>query len=566
MRITTLLFVVAISLASPLSQGDTHRTNNQEIIVNNNNRPHYSIVNRFHQVVNKFSPDRQHKKRADGDEEEDDEPQNNNNQQTTPTVVVVTRTSTPATTSTTPQTTSTTPRTTAAPTTNTPAPATTTQQTQPTTTTASAPATTPTTTSQRTTTTPTPQEDNSDDEDSDNDSDNEDEERPTTTTTSSSSTSTTSLRTDLPVSTTSTSETVDDKPVSATSNNNPPPALTDAILDMPTLTNADDQYMTYVIQIPAGPQGKGTDPEDDGSVQNPYVSMSTLPTNTVFIVMGAVIAFLLLAFIAYHLVTAMLSNRRAKKETGVYQFMNHNRVFNSELLSDYSPSSGNGGGGNGGGGAGGGMAGGMVGAFAHGYSTSDSKFTSSDSRSFHSGYGPVGGGGSQYEYSSNQGRAYRDNLLNVGQNNNKQSLFISPTLELSNKRASRYTPTHSQHQYSRSVVGLGMHDNGSYGSLSGMSMTRPGYSTTSVHNQSPLSDRTSGWGGSEEYNNSTELGSMHESQTVIPTSRLYDYRGNSNNYGNNNNGYNARMVSNNNSYGGRRPPSQTLEELLDQSR
>ncbi|KAK6458293.1 uncharacterized protein RJT20DRAFT_133729 [Scheffersomyces xylosifermentans] len=184
---------------------------------------------------------------------------------------------------------------------------------------------------------------------------------------------------------------------------------------LPTLTTHTTSY-SYQIDIPIGDKNSSPNYKT-----NPYIYSSKLPEGLVFIVVGSIIAFMLLSFISYRIISSVLSNRRAKTDKEVYY---HN--FN-----------------------------GGFGLFGGTSSTSSYGLTNTSSSSIHE-KASIHSNSSMYmlskhnsiiqsqfddisnSSSSQPGRSYRDTVM--GNNNssktnlnyNRGSMFISPVLEVMN--------------------------------------------------------------------------------------------------------------------------------------
>lgn len=92
----------------------------------------------------------------------------------------------------------------------------------------------------------------------------------------------------------------------------------DATSAMPTLSATS---YTYAIEVPTAEKSK-----DYGS--NPYIFKPNMPQNLVFIIMGGIIGLLLICFVVYHIVSYLISNRKAKNEKEVYyNFSDSNSLF-----------------------------------------------------------------------------------------------------------------------------------------------------------------------------------------------------------------------------------------------
>lgn len=95
---------------------------------------------------------------------------------------------------------------------------------------------------------------------------------------------------------------------------------TDTGDDMPAISSkSDETSYSYSIAIPNSQ--KTEEPKLD-----PYIFKSSLPENLVFIIVGAIIGFVLLCLMCYRVVTYIISNLQAKSDREVYY---HNFGFSS---------------------------------------------------------------------------------------------------------------------------------------------------------------------------------------------------------------------------------------------
>lgn len=82
---------------------------------------------------------------------------------------------------------------------------------------------------------------------------------------------------------------------------------------MPSLSSdampTSSESYSYSIAIPNG---------NPGSTANPYITYSNLPTNLVFIIVGAIIGAILLGFAMYRIVSFITGRRLAKSDKEVY--------------------------------------------------------------------------------------------------------------------------------------------------------------------------------------------------------------------------------------------------------
>ncbi|CUM45359.1 uncharacterized protein AC631_00474 [Debaryomyces fabryi] len=87
--------------------------------------------------------------------------------------------------------------------------------------------------------------------------------------------------------------------------------------DMPTISESESQSYSYSLAIPNASK-------TSNSRKDPYIYRSSLPENLVFIVVGAIILFILLCFIGYRITAYILSNKRAKADREVYYNFGYN--------------------------------------------------------------------------------------------------------------------------------------------------------------------------------------------------------------------------------------------------
>ncbi|RCK57635.1 hypothetical protein Cantr_06960 [Candida viswanathii] len=139
---------------------------------------------------------------------------------------------------------------------------------------------------------------------------------------------------------------------------------------------------------------------------NPYVNVSSLPTNLVFIIVGAILGAIFVLIVTYRIVTHVRSGRQAHREKETY-YSNLDDVLNAQGL-----------------------------VYGYAYSRTSSAL---DLNSV--------SGGSPTSSSSNQGRSYRIT-----------SMFISPTMDLKNFDLPLYR---KQHSSSLASLLMKYHDNGS---------------------------------------------------------------------------------------------------------
>mmetsp|Transcript_3085 Transcript_3085/g.3451 ORF Transcript_3085/g.3451 Transcript_3085/m.3451 type:complete len:325 (-) Transcript_3085:119-1093(-) len=95
--------------------------------------------------------------------------------------------------------------------------------------------------------------------------------------------------------------------------------------DMPTISESESQSYSYSLAIPNA--------SNSNARKDPYIYRSSLPENLVFIVVGAIILFILLCFIGYRITAYILSNKRAKSDREVYYNFGYNAgngTFGSE--------------------------------------------------------------------------------------------------------------------------------------------------------------------------------------------------------------------------------------------
>lgn len=95
--------------------------------------------------------------------------------------------------------------------------------------------------------------------------------------------------------------------------------------DMPTISESETKSYSYSLAIP-------NVSKTSSSRKDPYIYRSSLPENLVFIVVGAIIGFILLCLIGYRIAAYVLSNKRAKMDREVYynSGYSHGSVFGSE--------------------------------------------------------------------------------------------------------------------------------------------------------------------------------------------------------------------------------------------
>lgn len=93
--------------------------------------------------------------------------------------------------------------------------------------------------------------------------------------------------------------------------------------DMPTISESTSY--SYSLAIPNA--DKTSEARKD-----PYIYSSSLPENLVFVVVGAIIGFILLCLVVYRIAAYILSNRRAKADREVYFNSSYNSgsTFGSE--------------------------------------------------------------------------------------------------------------------------------------------------------------------------------------------------------------------------------------------
>ncbi|EGW30326.1 uncharacterized protein SPAPADRAFT_68441 [Spathaspora passalidarum NRRL Y-27907] len=177
------------------------------------------------------------------------------------------------------------------------------------------------------------------------------------------------------------------------------------ISDLPPIQDRPKTY-SYDVQIPVA------------SKSNPYIYQSNLPTNIVFIIVGAVLGFIFVSFAGIGLIISLASRRVAKREKGFFQ-------------NDSNPS--------------------FPDSFYYGAPRFTPSYGSSDTRV------------NTDESSFSQGRSYRDTLFGHGAGggavaahtpsicvsgvssgavassekkpgDNRRTMFVSPTLELANNK------------------------------------------------------------------------------------------------------------------------------------
>lgn len=164
---------------------------------------------------------------------------------------------------------------------------------------------------------------------------------------------------------------------------------------LPTLstTSTTSSYSTTIItNIP--------------QLNNPYINVSNLPTNLIFIVVGIILGSMFILMTLYRIITYIKYSRQAHREKETY-YSNLDEIINNPY-SSYSRNS----------------------------SLLDLKLTNSSPPT---------------SSSSTQGRSYRDNILgntnntgNIKNNNgNRGSMFISPTMDLKSFDLPLYQTQHN---------------------------------------------------------------------------------------------------------------------------
>lgn len=102
--------------------------------------------------------------------------------------------------------------------------------------------------------------------------------------------------------------------------------------DMPSLSESETKSYSYSLAIPNAIK-------TSSSRKDPYIYRSNLPENLVFIVVGAIIGFILLSFLGYRITAYILSNQRAKTDREVYTNFGHNSGSGFAFGSESSNSS-----------------------------------------------------------------------------------------------------------------------------------------------------------------------------------------------------------------------------------
>lgn len=138
-------------------------------------------------------------------------------------------------------------------------------------------------------------------------------------------------------------------------------------------------------------------PNSGDAPKNPFIHTSALPTDLVFIVLGAVLAVIFACFVGYRSAMAIISNMRAKRDREVYISNPGLSLFGNNHT---SPSS------------------------------SDSSFWEKNSGSASSN------NSSDMSDSSTPGRSYR-HAHSQGDGGRRNSMFVSPVLDIMNNRKSQ---------------------------------------------------------------------------------------------------------------------------------
>ncbi|CUM68049.1 uncharacterized protein PRCAT00005764001 [Priceomyces carsonii] len=195
--------------------------------------------------------------------------------------------------------------------------------------------------------------------------------------------------------------------------------------DMPEITDASTSY-SYSIAVPQASESDYT---------NPYIQRTHLPRNLVFIIVGAIIGFMLAILLSYRILSYVISNRRAKSEKEVYfsnsvgRFLDINgpSSSSSSILEKSSSSS-------------------MPSLYLHSRQSSIFNQQLNDA--------------TQQNALSQAGHSYRDNSTNRG------SMFISPVLEIMKLNSSSQLELPLYHkniqQSSSSSLILNQHDSSNH--------------------------------------------------------------------------------------------------------
>lgn len=113
-----------------------------------------------------------------------------------------------------------------------------------------------------------------------------------------------------------------------------------------TLAPRDLPTLTYTTSLTSSPTPTSTY-EITVPMKNPNIYTTNMPSNFVFIVVGAIIAFVFASFLVYRIITSVIFNRKAKSEKEVYysnQFMFSDSAssnFGSNLNTSYNGTSSN---------------------------------------------------------------------------------------------------------------------------------------------------------------------------------------------------------------------------------
>lgn len=153
------------------------------------------------------------------------------------------------------------------------------------------------------------------------------------------------------IATTSTSTTESSKSESATTPlTTSTPANSDQnlaiTLSTVTLGPRDLPTLTFKTSLTSSPAPTSTQ-EITVPIKNPNIYTTNMPTNFVFIVVGAIIAFVFVSFLMYRIVASVIFNRKAKSEKEVYysnQFMFSDSAssnFGTNLNTSYNGTSSN---------------------------------------------------------------------------------------------------------------------------------------------------------------------------------------------------------------------------------
>ncbi|CAK7892427.1 hypothetical protein CAAN1_01S09978 [[Candida] anglica] len=225
-------------------------------------------------------------------------------------------------------------------------------------------------------------------------------------------TSSTKTKDNSKTTTTSSTKTNDDKPkITTTSDSETETAL--PTLSMPSLSTSTTSY-SYSLTVP---NSEPTQSSGTSSTSNPYIYRTNLPDNLVFIVIGAVIGFLLITILVVRTFISLSARRRAKADSEKYVH-NSNGIFFSG--GDYTSCNS---------------------SFID--FSEKSPYTNSSASSLHllAKNAASNISDSSSSNASSQGRTYMNSVQGknaMDQPNNRGSMYISPVLEVMNQNRSQY--------------------------------------------------------------------------------------------------------------------------------